>query len=82
MPKFTVTVTKDITASATVEVEADTQEEAAEKGLNLATDHPDRYEWTPDEDSFHSDPYLPAGDDSAEPEDIATDETRSYGPRR
>ena len=56
MPRFTVTVTRDTTESATIEMEADTEEEAAEKAIGFSYDNP-HVEWfqddTPNASSDH-----------------------------
>lgn len=60
MPHYRVFVTRDCTETAEIVVEADSVEEANEKALRLAQQHPQACEWDFDEgnECNHS-PYLP-----------------------
>lgn len=65
MAKFNVMVTRDVTESAWVDVEAGGIEEAKAKALEEASNAPGNFDWAPD-DFSGGDPYLADPDECAE----------------
>ena len=61
--KFTVIVTRDVTQSSVVEIEADDQEQAEDMALGL---RPDEYDWALD-DVNDPKPYVTSCEESDEP---------------
>ena len=56
--RYSVIITRDTTESTTVDVEAEDKEAAAEKALDEAMMHPERFDWVLNEGNSPADPYL------------------------
>ena len=65
MPKFLVPITRDVTETATIEVNANSAHDARDIALFQVTRAPHDYQWEPDDGNVGSDPYF-AGDDDLE----------------
>ena len=70
LKKYRVTVTRDVTESAIIEVEALTPQSASERAILIARGCLEPGQWTRD-DCSGSEPYLPDGNNSAEEVDEA-----------
>ena len=56
--RYSVIITRDTTESTTVDAEAEDKEGAAEKALEEATMHPERFDWVMNEGNPPTEPYL------------------------
>jgi hypothetical protein len=65
MPKFLVPITRDITETTMVDVEAATALEARDKAFDEVTQFPQDFDFVVDDGNVGSDPYY-AGDDDLE----------------
>lgn len=57
MAAFTVIVTRDVTVSCVLTIDADTEEAAHEAALKMIADHPGQISWELD-DCVGGDPYV------------------------
>jgi hypothetical protein len=57
MREFTVIVTRNVTESTTVTVDADNEEVASEKALGMVLDFPNQFGWEVD-DNDPEEPYI------------------------
>lgn len=62
MAKFIILITRDVTESTRVDVEAETQTEAIAKALREAREAPHEFDWTRD-DCIGGEPYHAGGDE-------------------
>lgn len=51
MPRFTVILTRDLTESVSIEVEAKTPEDAEALALDMDTEEPERFQWGLDDNT-------------------------------